>query len=236
MSYKCIIVDDEQHAIDILQAHIDKVPELEIKLATTNPIEAFSYVQSHAIDLIFLDIQMPELTGLQFLNLLQEKTKVILTTAYSEHALEGFEHNVTDYLLKPVLFPRFLKAVSRIINQNSDSEKPVDKAEKSHFFVKTGTRNKLIKIEFEKILFVESMGNYVHFNMLDAKITCLMPLKEVETELPPSQFMRIHQSYIVAKKYIQGREGNQIILPEKTLSIGETYRKSVHEYFNLQTK
>lgn len=229
MNYKCVIVDDEQHAIDILQAHIAKVPEMEVKLATTNPIEAFSYVQSHGVDLVFLDIQMPELSGLQFLSLLQEKTKVILTTAYREHAIDGFEHNVADYLLKPVIFPRFLKAVSRIIKTDQGPEKVVERA---HFFVKTGVRSKLVKIEFDKIVLVESMGNYVHFNMIDEKITSLMPLKEVAIELPITHFLRINQSFIVAKKYILGREGNQILLPGKSLPIGETYKKTVQEYFH----
>jgi DNA-binding LytR/AlgR family response regulator len=231
MTLKCIIVDDEQHAIDVLKAHIAKVPKLEIKLSTTNPIEAYTYVQANNIDLIFLDIQMPELTGLQFLGLLNEKTKVILTTAYREHAVDGYEYNVADYLLKPVLFPRFLKAVSRIINNESETP-PEPKPEKEYIFVKTGIRNKVIKIDFEKILYIESMGNYVHFIMHDAKITSLMPLKEVEQKLPKSQFMRIHQSFIVAKKNILGREGNQILIPGQNLPIGETYKKNVKDFFS----
>lgn len=231
MKLKCIIVDDEQHAIDILIAHAAKVPELDIKMATTNPVEAFTYVQSHAVDLIFLDIQMPELTGIQFLSLIKEKTKVILTTAYREHALDGYEYNVADYLLKPVLFPRFLKAVSRLIN-NSTEIPPETIAVKDCIFIKTGTRNSIIRIDFDKIIYVESMGNYVHFIMAEKKISTLMTLKVVEKELPKSQFIRVNQSYIVAKKHILGREGNQIKTPNQTLSIGETYRKTVQDFFS----
>lgn len=230
MILKCIIVDDEQHAIDILIAHIAKVPPLEIKLATTNPVEAYTYIQTNDIDLIFLDIQMPELTGLQFLSLLNKKTKVILTTAYREHALDGYEHNVADYLLKPVLFPRFLKAVSRIINTESETA-PTLKPEKEFIFVKTGTRNKVVKVDFEKILYVESMGNYVNFVLEDSKLTILMTLKEVEKELPKNQFIRIHQSYVVARKNILGREGNQILIHNRNLPIGEKYKKNVHDFF-----
>lgn len=230
MILKCIIVDDERHAIDILIAHIAKIPQLEIKLATTNPVEAYTYIQSNHIDLIFLDIQMPELTGLQLLSLLNEKTKVILTTAYREYALDGYEHNVVDYLLKPVLFPRFLKAVSRIISNENETVDTL-KTEKEFIFVKTGIRNKLVKVDFEKILYVESMGNYINFVLEDSKVTTLMTLKEVEKELPKNQFIRIHQSYVVAKKNILGREGNQILIQNRNLPIGETYKKNVHDFF-----
>ncbi|MBN8665930.1 MAG: response regulator transcription factor [Chitinophagales bacterium] len=223
-------MDDERHAIDILIAHIAKVPQLEIKLATTNPVEACTYIQLNHIDLIFLDIQMPGLTGLQFLSLLNEKTKVILTTAYREYALDGYEHNVVDYLLKPVLFPRFLKAVSRII-ENESGTVHTFKSEKEFIFVKTGIRNKLVKVDFEKILYVESMGNYINFVLEDSKVTTLMTLKEVEKELPKNQFIRIHQSYVVAKKNILGREGNQILIQNRNLPIGETYKKNVHDFF-----
>lgn len=227
MTYKCMIVDDEQHAIAVLKSHIEKVAGLELILATTDPIEAFAFVQKNTVDLIFLDIEMPDLSGLDFLRLLNEKSKVILTTAYREHALDGFEYNVVDYLLKPVLFPRFLKAVNRLLHSTTKKEGTVN----DFIFVKTGIRNKVIKVEFSKIIYIESMGNYVHFIMKNDKISCLMPLKEVERLLPVNQFLRIHQSYVVPKLNIIGREGNQIILENNKLPIGESYKKQVLEYF-----
>jgi DNA-binding LytR/AlgR family response regulator len=220
-------VDDEQHAIDILKSHIEKVASLELILATTDSVEAFHFVQKNEVDLIFLDIEMSDLSGLDFLRLLKEKSKVILTTAYREHALDGFEYNVIDYLLKPVLLPRFLKAVNRMLN--SDIQK--DEAVNDFIFVKTGIRNKVVKVEFNKIIYIESMGNYVHFVLKNNKISCLMPLKEVDKMLPVNQFMRIHQSFIVRKQHIIGREGNQIILENIMLPIGESYKKQVLEYF-----
>lgn len=230
MAYKCVIIDDEQHAVDILTNHIGKMPELELIHASTDSIHAYQFIQQNKVDLIFLDIEMPGLNGLEFLELLNEKAKVIMTTAYKEHALEGFEHNVSDYLLKPVLFPRFLKAINRII-QHTPSSPEGKPLVKEHMFIKTGIRNKVVKINFNKIMYIESKGNYVHFHLKDENYSCLMPLKEVEKELPEIDFMRVHQSFIVRKSEIKGREGNMIILPEISLPIGESYRKGVLEYF-----
>lgn len=227
-------MDDEQHAIDVLTAHASKVPQLEIMLSTTNPIEAYDYLKTNPIDLIFLDIQMAELTGLQLLNLINGKIKVILTTAYPEHALDGYEYSVTDFLLKPILFPRFFKAVSRLTEGTIESDtKPT--TEKGFIFVKTGVRNKVMKVEFDKIVYVESMGNYVHFILSDSKITTLMTLKDVEAKLPANEFIRIHQSYLVAIKFIYGKEGNQLMISDKALPIGDTYKSKVLEFISRNT-
>ncbi|MBX3240427.1 MAG: response regulator transcription factor [Chitinophagaceae bacterium] len=226
---KCVIIDDEQHAIDVLQSHIAKVSALELLHATTNPVEAFQFVQQNHTDLIFLDIQMPELDGLQFLKLLNEKSKVILTTAYGEHALEGFEHNVTDYLLKPVLFDRFLKAIQRVIANHAPKESVsvTHQTEKEFLFVKTGTRNKIVKVFINDIEYIESKGNYVTFVTTTDKIMTLLTMKELESELPKSLFVRIHNSYIVAVNNIVALEGNQIQVGKYRLTVGDTYKKSV---------
>lgn len=235
---KCVIIDDEQHAIDVLQMHISKMPLLELQLATTNPIEAFQYVQQHKVDLIFLDIQMPELNGLQFLKLLNGKTQVILTTAYSEHALEGYEFDVVDYLLKPVLFDRFLKAVQKVIRQKpaeeTEAKKEADPPEKEFLFVKTGVRNKVVKIMLSDILYVESKGNYVLFMTESEQIMTLLSLKDLENELPKSRFIRIHNSYIVSIHYITALEGNQVQVRKTMLPIGETYKKPVSALIGSQ--
>ena len=199
----CVIIDDEQHAIDLLSAYISKMPLLHLQFSTTSSIEAFQYVQGHRTDLIFLDIHMPELDGMQFLRLLKGKSKVILTTAYSEYALEGYEHDITDYLLKPIVFERFFKAVQKATDHLTitSKEKPVFAHETSNendfIFVKTGGRNKIVRIVLKEIDYVEAMGNYVFIHTGTSKILTLLTIKELEEKLPVQQFTRIHNSYIV---------------------------------------
>jgi DNA-binding LytR/AlgR family response regulator len=231
---RCVIVDDEQHAIEVLKAHLARVPGLQLDFETTNPIEGLQYARQYTPDLIFLDIQMPELNGMQFLNLLGEKSRVILTTAYHEHALEGYEHNILDYLLKPVMFERFLKAVQKITDPGL-STKPLNVRPPEHkefLFVKTGIRNKIVKVELSKVVYIESQGNYISFVTDAEKITTLLTLKEIEQQLPESLFIRIHQSYIVATGAVSSIEGNTAILGKIKLPIGETYRKTLTEYFD----
>ena len=230
---RCAIIDDEQHAIDVLKVHISRVPGMILEYESTNPIEALHYVRQHDIDLIFLDIQMPELNGMQFLNLLHEKTNVILTTAYREHALEGYEHNITDYLLKPVMFERFLKALQKVTdNQLPGKSLATRPAQRQEFlFVKTGVRNKIVKVELGKVMYIESQGNYISFVTETEKITTLLTLKEAEQLLPEDLFIRIHQSFIVATGAVTSIEGNTAYLGKLKLPIGETYRKSLTEFF-----
>ena len=232
---KCVLIDDEQHAIDVLKVHISKVPLLKVAFATTNPVEAFQYIQQNDTDLIFLDIQMPELNGIQFLELLNGKVKVILTTAYREHALDAFEYGAIDYLLKPVLFDRFLKAIQKVINGNDNKEtenlelQRSGQSEKEFLFVKTGVRNKIVRVLIKDIQYIESKGNYVTFIMPTGKVLTLLSLKELENELPKRSFIRIHNSYIVALNKISAVEGNQIQVSNRQLPIGDTYKKSVIE-------
>ena len=159
----CLIVDDEQHAIDILVHYVSQTPYLHLAASTTNPIEALQIVNTQKIDLIFLDIQMPELTGIDFIKAIQGKADVILTTAYSEFALESYELNVVDYLLKPVRFPRFLQAVQKVTNANQEVEEAADSAEveDDYIFVKTESKGKLLKITLAEIDYIEGMKNYV---------------------------------------------------------------------------
>src|SRR5215213_1122796 len=225
----CIIVDDEQHAIDLLLMHAAKLDLLQVQLATTSAIEAFSYIQRHSVDLIFLDIQMPGLTGLQFMKLLKGKSKVILTTAYAEHALESYEHDVVDYLLKPIVFDRFLKAVQKAINVTHTTT-PANKADelpgvKDFIFVKTQAR-KIIKIVLEEIEYVESLGNYLAIHTSSGKFTLLLSMKELCKKLPAEQFIRIHNSYMVSFNKIIEVNGNQVRLKKQGLPIGERYKKS----------
>ncbi|PZR27659.1 MAG: DNA-binding response regulator [Citrobacter freundii] len=229
----CIIVDDEQHAIDILQHYAQQVPMLNLVATTTNPIEALQIVATKPVDLVFLDIQMPELSGIDFIKALGGKTSVILTTAYSEFALEGYELDVVDYLLKPVRLPRFLAAVqkaAKAISDPSPSEKPKE-TEEDYIFVKTELKGKLLKINLADIDYIEGMKNYVAIYCAGKKTLVNTSMKELEERLPERQFMRVHKSFIIAIDRITGIEGNRILLKNVSAEIlmGENYKTALME-------
>jgi two-component system, LytTR family, response regulator len=230
---KCIIVDDEPHAIELLSSYIKKVDTLELVYSSTNPVEAFQYLQKNTVDLVFLDIHMPELDGIQFLKLLGGKSKVILTTAYPEHALEGYEHDVIDYLLKPIMFDRFLKAITKAseLITNNGKETAYDSKMKHDDFilVKTETRGKLIKIILTEIIFIEGLGNYVAIHTTKDKTLCLITFKELETKLSSNHFIRVHKSFIISIANITMIEGNQIRLGAHAIPIGENYKAKLLE-------
>jgi len=225
----CIIVDDEPHAIELLVSYVDKIPDLRLLMSTVNPIEAFQYLQKNQVALVFLDVHMPELDGMQFIKLLSGRSKVILTTAYPEHALEGYEHDVIDYLLKPILFNRFFKAVTKAMqalesqppNVNASPENPKNA---EYIFVKTETRGKLIKVHLSDVLFIEGLGNYVTIHTLQGRIICLITFKELEEKLPGALFARVHKSFIVALHRIDMIEGNQVIIGKHAVPVGENYK------------
>jgi DNA-binding LytR/AlgR family response regulator len=226
----CLVVDDEQGAIDILQTFISKTPFLNLIGSTTNPIEAMGIVQSQPVDLVFLDIHMPQLSGLSFMRLLQGKTKVIITTAYSEFAVEGFELEAIDYLLKPIAFERFLKAAQKALNASLELSarwQPAEKAD-DYIFVKTESKGKMTKVNFDEIVFVEGMKNYVSINTHDDRIVTLLNIKDLEERLPAKNFMRVHKSYIVSLDKIRALDGNQILFKDikAYVPLGETYRNA----------
>jgi DNA-binding LytR/AlgR family response regulator len=229
----CIIVDDEQHAIDILQHYTQQVPMLNLVAATTNPIEALQIIATQHVDLVFLDIQMPEISGIDFIKALGGKTRVILTTAYSEFALEGYELDVVDYLLKPVRLPRFLAAVQKAAKDLNETtiEKTKDSEEEDYIFVKTELKGKLLKINLADIDYIEGMKNYVGISCSGKKTLVNTSMKEMEERLPERQFMRVHKSFIIAIDRITGIEGNRILLKNTTaeILIGENYKATLME-------
>jgi len=226
---KCIIVDDEPHAIELLSGYIQKVPGIDLAFASTNSIEAFQYVQSNKVDLIYLDIHMPEFDGLQFMKLLAGKAKVVLTTAYPQYALEGYEHDIIDYLLKPILFERFFKATQKAMNAITTPITTHDESnrepEAGYMFVKSEVRNKIIKIKLHQVLYIEGMGNYVTFFMKDTKIMTLTTIKELEEKLLCNNFLRIHKSFIIPLDKIDAVEGSQVIIGVYKIPIGDSYRE-----------
>ncbi|TGE21090.1 LytR/AlgR family response regulator transcription factor [Hymenobacter metallicola] len=229
----CLIVDDEQGAIDILKTFIEKTPFLTLAGSTTNPIEALSMVQDQVIDLIFLDIHMPQISGLDFMRLLKGKSKVILTTAYSEFAVEGFELEALDYLLKPIAFERFLKAAQKALNTSMETSPRWQAPEKDddYIFVKTESKGKMTRVNFDEIVFVEGMKNYVSINTGEDRIITLLNIKDLEDRLPPKNFMRVHKSYIVSLNKIKALDGNQILFKDMKayVPLGETYRTAFFE-------
>jgi DNA-binding LytR/AlgR family response regulator len=229
---KCIIVDDEQHAIDILVHYVKQTPHLELVGTFTNPIEALQLLVQQKIDLVFLDIQMPELSGLDLIKAIQGKSKVILTTAYSEFALEGYELYVVDYLMKPIRLPRFLAAVQKAAEQIKTGTEPVQKiTEDDYIFVKTESKGKLLKINLADIDFIESMKNYVAIHRSGQKTLVYTSMKELEEHLPKKQFIRVHKSFIIPVSRITGIEGNLVRLKNVTaeILIGESYKAELME-------
>lgn len=225
---RCLIVDDEQHALDILLHYIQQTPLLQLVASTTNPMEALQIVATQKVDLIFLDIQMPELSGIDFIRSINSKCKVILTTAYSEFALEGYDLDVVDYLLKPIRLPRFLAAVQKAATalNNTITETSKEQQEDDYIFVKTESKGKLLKIDLADIDYIEGMKNYVAIYTQGKKTLVYTSMKEMEERLPDRRFMRVHKSFIIAIDRITGIEGNRVILKGITAEIvaGESYK------------
>lgn len=226
----CIIVDDEQHAIDILVHYVQQTPHLKLEGCFTNPMEALKVVGEQKIDLVFLDIQMPELSGIDFIKAIQGKCKVVLTTAYSEFALEGYELYVVDYLLKPIRLPRFLAAVQKVVEQIPAAAQQ-EAAEEEYIFVKTESKGKLLKINLADIDFIESLKNYMAIHCGGHKTLVFTSMKELEERLPKKRFIRVHKSYIISIPKITGIEGNLVRLKNVTtdIQIGESYKTELME-------
>ena len=215
---KCIVVDDEPLAIQLLENYVMKIPFLELVFSSENPIEALEYIQNNEADLIFLDIQMPELSGINFMKIVGDKLKYILTTAYSEYALEGYEHNVIDYLLKPISFNRFEKSVLKAQERFPTNETSAN----SYFFVKSSGQQH--KINFNEILYVESIKDYVNIKTDNQEYIVLDTLKSLENQLPEN-FARVHKSFILNLDKIQKIDVRNVFLNSgKEIPIGETYK------------
>jgi DNA-binding LytR/AlgR family response regulator len=228
----CIIVDDEQHAIDILVHYVKQTPHLNLVASFINPVEALQLLGRQKIELVFLDIQMPELSGIDFIKTIHGKSKVILTTAYSEFALEGYDLYVVDYLMKPIRLPRFLAAVQKAMEQiNAVKDVQTEPAEEDYIFVKTESKGKLLKINLAEIDFIEAMKNYVVIHRNGQKTFVYTSMKELEERLPKKQFLRIHKSYIIPVSCITGIEGNIVRLKNVTaeILIGENYKAELME-------
>lgn len=216
---RCLVVDDEELARALLKNYIEKLDFLELVAAVENPIEASSILKMEQVDVVFLDIQMPELKGTDLAKMIDAKTKVIFTTAYSEYALEGFELNALDYLLKPITFERFLQSVNKI-----DTKTQVV-SEASTITVKSGYD--LHKLNYSDILYIESDSEYVVFYLADKKIMSYQTLKSLEKLLPDHLFMRVHRSYIVNREKVTGLKSKDLLLNNIKIPVSTTYYDTV---------
>lgn len=242
---KCIAVDDEPLALDIIEDYVSKVPFLELVKRTENAIEALQMVQAGGIDLVFLDVQMPELTGIQFLKIANGKASYILTTAYSQYALESYDLNVSDYLLKPIAFDRFYKAVEKVHNQRQKTAEPVAVAAPAPVaappvsalhpvqdFIFVKTEHKIQKVQLDDILYIEGLKDYISIYTKAERIITLQNMKKMEETLPHGQFIRVHKSYIIALDKIESIERSRISICGKVIPIGDTYRDEFFKHID----
>jgi DNA-binding LytR/AlgR family response regulator len=232
LNLKCLIVEDEPLARNLLVEYVKKISFLELVDASSSPLQALEVLRNNQIDLMFLDIQMPEITGITLLRTLQKKPLVILTTAYSEYALESYELDVVDYLLKPITFDRFLRSVDkasqRISSPAAVAEGASTDPEKPFVFIKDGT--KLVKINYDDILYVEGLKDYVTIVTKTQKVVSLQRLKSLETQLPADKFIRIHHSYIIALKAIDTIHKGEVQIGTAFIPISDSYRKTFKDF------
>ena len=235
MNINCIAIDDEPLALDIIRDYCSKVAFLNLLKTFDNAIESIEYIRSNKVDLIFLDIQMEELTGIQLLNALKNRPFVIFTTAYERYAIQGFELDIVDYMLKPISFERFIKGVNKVFERmqldaggaapETGKSKP---AEPTFFFVKTETR--MERIENNDVLYVEGMGDYWRIVTKTRRIMTLMNAKKLEEVLHEPQFCRVHKSFFIALDKIESIERNRIKIADQYIPVSETYHKA---FFDL---
>ena len=220
---KCIIVDDEPPAIRLLEKYVAKVSFLELVTSTTKPLQALQILEKEQVDLVFLDIQMPELSGIQLSKIINNKTKIIFTTAYPQFALESYDLAAVDYLLKPFEFERFYKAVLKL----NEPAKTIENTTitDDFLFVKTDGKNNFEKIYTKDIQYIEGLKNYVAIHLVDKQIITYNTLKNIEECLPTAMFIKTHKSYIISLAHISKTDSTSVYINEHAIPIGDTYKK-----------
>lgn len=225
----CLIVDDEAVARDIIASHLSKIENVSVVANCSNAMEAFNIISSHNIDLLFLDINMPEITGISFAKSINKDIKIIFTTAYRDYAIEGFELQAVDYLLKPISFERLLKSINvyfKVYGHNKANAEPF--TETNHFmFVRSDRR--MLKIDFEAIIYIESFSDYIKIHLANETIATRETISAIEAKLPKHQFLRIHRSYIISIPHINSFTNEHVEINNKALTISRSYKKEVLE-------
>ncbi|MCX6303895.1 MAG: LytTR family DNA-binding domain-containing protein [Bacteroidetes bacterium] len=227
MSINCIVVDDTPLAVEKLEGFINQLPLLNLLKSFSNGLEAISFMKTNPVDLVFLDIQMEQFSGLQFLESLQNPPQIIIVSAYSQYAVSGFDHSVADYLLKPYSFERFLKAIDKV------QPDPGARPQKEYMFVKTEYR--MERVNFSDILYIEGQGAYLRIVTIKHKLMTLQNFQHMESLVPSDNFIRIHKSFIVAMNKIDNIERNKIKIGSEHIPIGSSYRERFMKKLNLET-
>ena len=225
----CIIVDDEAIARDVIATHLAKIPHIEIVASCNNAIEAFNVLRTHTINLIFLDINMPEISGISFAKSINKDVKIIFTTAYRDFAVEGFELQAIDYLMKPISFERLLKAVNTYYDVYASNETTTTTKVDPNDFMFVRADRRMIKIDFESIIYIESYSDYIKIHLANETIVTRETISAIEAKLPNKRFLRIHRSYIIALKHITSFTNEEITINNAALTISRSYKKGVLE-------
>ncbi|MGL5892053.1 MAG: LytR/AlgR family response regulator transcription factor [Bacteroidia bacterium] len=229
----CLVIDDEPLARELLASYISQTPGLVLVGVAEGAIKALEILRQKKVDVIFLDVQMPNITGIQFLKMIEKQYAVILTTAYAEYALDGFELNVTDYLLKPISFERYYRAVSKL-QKVSPAEITDTTEETKLLFVKTDS--KLVRINQADILFAEGLRDYIAIQTKTDRLITYYSLRDLEAELPGDKFMRIHKSFLIALDKIDSIERSRVFIGKYILPVGATYRNTFFEHIDPRQK
>ena len=228
----CIVIDDEPLALDLLKDYIEKIPFLKLERTFTNPLEGLGYLQENPVDLVFLDVELPYLSGIEFVKCLQSKPLIIFTTAYEKYAVTGYDLEITDYLMKPILFDRFLRSVNKAYGQVKLNKKvpersvalPEKETQSDFIMVKTGYNT--ININLNDILYVEGLKDYIKIHLTGKTILTLNSLKKLQEMLPESRFIRVHRSFIVSLPKIDSIQRSRIVIGKTFVPVGENYKNA----------
>ena len=228
MPISCIIVDDEPLAIEIVESYVERIEQIKLLGKFRNAVDAFAFLQEHPVDLIFLDIQMPRLSGLEFIRTLKNRPKVILTTAYRDYALDGFDLEVVDYLLKPIPFERFLKAVAKVLHQPTIPLPAGPRADvPADDYVYFKVDKKMVKTRMAEVLYIESIKDYVKVRTADKEIVTQQKISYLEESLPRPQFLRVHRSFIINVEKIDAYSATDVEIGKFSVPIGRNYKNDV---------
>ncbi|MEW6468793.1 MAG: LytTR family DNA-binding domain-containing protein [Bacteroidota bacterium] len=227
----CIIVDDDEISRSALRHLVEEVEDLNLVKVCASASEAIDTLKKNKIDLVFLDIEMPEMSGIELIKSLETRPLIILTTSHKEYALDAFEYNVVDYLIKPLLLPRFLKAVDKAREFYDSAKDKITSTEKDYFFIKHGSV--LTKVMLKDILWIEALGDYITINTANKKFVLHLTLKAIESKLPPDKFVRVHRSYIAAVDNITSVEDTTISINNKLIPVGALYKDNFIKRLNL---
>lgn len=238
MELRCIAIDDEPLALEIITAYIEKVPFLKLLNTFDNALDSIDFIKKNKVDLMFLDIEMESLSGIQLIHALKNSPEVIFTTAYDSYAVEGFELDAADYLLKPISFERFIKSVDKVYNKlispksKSDGQVQSLRISPSGNFIFVKTENRLQKVAFKEILYIEGQGDYLKIVTTQARIMTLQNFKKFEDTLPPENFIRVHKSYLVALNKIESITRNRIKIGNALIPVSDSYKSAFYEAIN----